>query len=350
YLVSAEKALGFMHGFVVRRFEGAGMHNARNTDYIVPYGICRFLGHEDASIREKSETIVASLFNRMEDEDHFFHAIDDRYGSHYIGHSVVRAELFLEGKIDPETSEDAVKKGESTIKTGNKEQKEGKSTLEAIRKVIISVESSKAGNSDSDFSCTAAGYIFRNLQNGGKHILIAAKKGGVFSLYDQAGTLLSDYGWVAISGNKQYVNHWWSKTWDVQEEESSVVISGSMFPHKEKVSTPFLHFGLRVVSFVFGSALTRLLRNVLIFKSGSSGIHFRRRIDLSVDSVIVTDTIEGISKKVLLVKAPRASKRHVASADSWHREDFKLGKMAEPMETIVRDDNSVVITRIINLP
>ncbi|MCA1747264.1 MAG: hypothetical protein LC655_06175, partial [Bacteroidales bacterium] len=321
YLVSAEKALGFMHGFVARRFEGAGMHNARNTDYIVPYGICRFLGHEDAKTREKSETIVASLLNRMEDEDHFFHAIDDRYWSHYIGHSVVRAELFLEEKINPKTFGGAEKDGKSAVNAGDKAEKVGK-----------------------------AGYIFRDLQNSNKHILITAKKGGVFSLYNQTGTLMSDYGWVAISGKKQYVNHWWSKEWDVQEEESSVVISGSMFPHKEKVSTPFLHFGLRVVSFVFGSALTRLLRNVLIFKSGSSGIHFRRRIDLSADSVIVTDTIEGISKKVMLVKAPRASKRHVASADSWHREDLALEKMAEPMETIVRDDNSVVITRIINLP
>jgi hypothetical protein len=351
YLASAEKALGFMHSFVAHRFEGAGMHNARNTDYIVPYGICRFKEHEDASVREKSEAMLTLLYDRMEDENHFFHAIDDRYWSHYIGHSLVRAELFLQGKVNPATIGSTAKRGESATEAADKTKKAGKITLETVREAIIPGDrSAKAGNSDSGFSCIAAGYIFRNLQNSSKHILIAAKKGGVFSLYDQAGTLLSDYGWVAISGKKQYVNHWWSKEWDVQEKDDHVIISGSMFPHKEKVSTPFLHFGLRVVSFVFGSALTSLLRNVLIFKSGSSGMHFRRRIDLSADALVVTDTIEGIGKKVSLVKAPRASKRHVASADSWHREDFNLEKMTEPIETIVRDDNSVVITRIINLP
>jgi hypothetical protein len=318
YLSSAEAALDFMHGFIVRRLGGAGMHNARNTDYIVPYGICRFLEHGDEVVKKKSETILALVYRDMENENHFFHAIDDRYWSHYIGHSVVRAQLLLDGKSD-------------------------------LKKRAISTKMKESDPSPIAFTYDAAGYIFRDLQEGKKRMLVSAMKGGVFTLYNQTGTILSDYGWVARSGKKQFVNHWWSDSWNVIEESDSIVISGALFPHSEKTSTPFLHFGLRVVSFVFGSALTSLLRNILIFKSKSSNLRFRRRIDMAVDSVIVTDTIEGIDKKVLLERAPRASKRHVASADSWHSEDFSLRKTGDPMETIVRDNNSVVVTTIIQL-
>ena len=353
YLSSAEAALDFMHGFIVRRLGGAGMHNARNTDYMVPYGICRFLGHGDEVVRKKGATVMSLVFGDMNNDDHFFQAIDDRYWSHYIGHSVVRAQLLLDDKSDLKKGVISMKGKASVTKTGEGIITGGKGAMDAIRSVIESIGESatfaKIEESPVAFTYDAAGYIFRDLQDGKKRMLISAMKGGVFSLYDQAGTILSDYGWVARSGKKQFVNHWWSDSWSVNEESDSIVISGALFPHSEKISTPFLHFGLRVVSFVFGSALTRSLRNVLIFKSKTSDISFRRRIDLAVDSVIVTDTIEGIDKKLLLERAPRASKRHVASAGSWHSEDFRLRRTVDPMETIVRDNNSVVVTTIINL-
>lgn len=351
YLASAEAALDFMHGFIVRRGGGAGMHNARNTDYLVPYGICRFLGHADEVVRKKSATVMALVFGKMENENHFFHAIDDRYWAHYIGHSVVRAQLLPDGR-NLNIGGISSKERKSVTNTVEETFTGGKGALDAIRSVSTSIgESATFTTGDKfpvAFTYNAAGYIFRDLQDE-KMLLVSALKGGVFTLYDRVGTILSDYGWVARWGKKQFVNHWWSDSWSVDEESDSIVISGALFPHSEKTSTPFLHFGLRVVSFVFGSAITSLLRNVLIFKSKASGISFRRRIDLTVDSVIVTDTIEGIDKKVLLERAPRASKRHVASADSWHSEDFRLRKTGDPMETIVRNNNSVVVTTIINL-
>ncbi|MFC2080188.1 hypothetical protein ACFLRQ_01800, partial [Bacteroidota bacterium] len=285
YLHSAEKAFDFVYEFICRRNEGAGMHNARNTDYIVPYGICRFLDTKDLSRRNKSIYLINAVYTNSDNKVHFFHAIDDRYWSHYIGHSVVRAQLVLDTlKIKPET--------------------EFKPDL------------------TTNHSYPNAGYIFKQLNKENYRILVSSKKGGIFSIYKGDETLASDYGWIVDTGKKQLVNHWWSEKWEYREAENSIVIQGKLFPHSEKTSTPFLHFGLRMSSFIFGRSLTRFLRNVLIFKSKASEYEFKRIIDLGSENVIVTDEIKGRSAPYGTTRAPRASKRHVASADSWHHEDF----------------------------
>ncbi len=309
YHESAVKALNFLHAFLILRGGGAGMHNARNTDYIVPYGICRFLVQDDPALQQKSETIIDIIYAGMDDKNHFFHAIDDRYWSHYIGHSVVRAQL---------------------ISGGSK-----------VRKVKPDLMAPYSG------SVSSAGYIFRQLK-GENRILVSTLKGGIFSIFTEDKTLFSDFGLVVRKGKKQFVNHWWSKDWKVREDESTIEVSGYLFPHREKTSTPFLHFGLRVLSLFFGSALTGLLRRVLIFKSKKSKFGFSRKISLESASVEVTDRIDGMDEHCEVVRAPRASKRHVASADSWHREDWVLNEGVEMQEEIQRKGGVIEIyTRIL---
>lgn len=311
YLDSAAKALGFMHGFISRFRRGPGMHNARNTDYIVPYGICRFLDHDSPELRDKSMRILALVFDRLDDRTHFVHAIDDRYWSHYIGHSFVRAQLLLK-------------------------------TKEALKTVQPGAESVPA-------EFPAAGYVFRKLDRGGTLLLVSAKKGGIFTVYDESGILLSDYGWVAVKGKKQFVNHWWSKDWELVQDENQVAIKGRLYPHVEKTSTPFMHFGLRVLSFLMGRSLTGILRSVLIFKAKPSGILFTRTIRTGSDELAVTDTFEGSGLDMQILRAPRASKRHVASADSWHTEDFRPAEKAESMERREIKDGCVVIHTSVKL-
>lgn len=308
YLASATRALDFMHGFIARRHGGAGMHNARNTDYIVPYGICRFLEHEGDGQEQKAREILHLVYRNTEDPRHFFHAIDDRYWSHYIGHSVVRAQLLLHDKR---------------------------------------IQQPKNQQPDMPFTFEGAGVLFRKLKKN-KRLIVSGHKGGAFTVYDENRTLISDYGWVVRSDKKQYVNHWWSGNWNWEATGDTVEVSGHMFPHTEKISKPVLHFGLRVISFLFGSALTKMLRNVLIFKSGASGITFTRKIVIGPDDLTITDEIRGIDKKARVERAPRASKRHVASADSWHIEDFRLREVDAPMETIIREGTKVTITTMYN--
>ena len=232
--------------------------------------------------------------------------MDDRYWIHYIGHSIARAQLLLN------------------------------------RLKIRKFGSNKYQPTDRTYE--KSGYIFRTLPASETRILVSGKKGGIFTLFNKEKQLVSNFGWIARDGNKLFVNHWWADDWKFAADDKKVHIEGFLYPHKEKTSKPVLHMGLRIVSWLFGSRLTRMLRNVLIFKSKSSAIAFERKIDLAEEEVIVTDTIDNIEKKVQLLRATRASKRHVASADSWHQEDFILSEIEEPAEMIIRKDKKAVIT------
>ena len=145
------------------------------------------------------------------------------------------------------------------------------------------------------------------------------------------------------------VNHWWSDKWILTESENTIEIKGNLFPHAEKTSSPFLHFGLRIISFVFGSSLTRILRNVLIYKSKTSACEFKRIIELDTEKVIVTDEIKGRGVAYKTTRAPRASKRHVASADSWHHEDFYSVTQSGCSENIKLSKDRLIIETVFSL-
>jgi hypothetical protein len=89
YIEAGSRALRYMEPYIVAMNGSIGMHNSRNTDYIVPYGVARFLGTPDDN--KLAEFLLNILFRNADKPDHFLQAIDDRYLCHYIGHSIVRA-------------------------------------------------------------------------------------------------------------------------------------------------------------------------------------------------------------------------------------------------------------------
>lgn len=332
YMDSANKALDFLYQFISRRSAGAGMHNARNTDYIVPYGICRFLGDLESRHAAMARTLINVLYANLENKQHFFHAVDDRYWSHYIGHSVVRAESLLQ-----ETRKSASGKPTSS-------QSAGKETPGMM--------SSSAGTNSTDslipFTFQESGYIFRTIPNSDCCLLVSPRKGGILSLYKE-NEEVNDFGWVVIDGKKQYVNHWWSKQWTWEENDSMIIVHGHLFPHSEKTSKPFFHAALRILSFFFGGKMTGFLRKVLIFKSKSSAIGFKRTIEIVSGEVAVTDEFSKVKKNISAHRASRTSKRHVASADSWHNEDFTSADENKRTISTKRDKKSLFIRTLIRL-
>lgn len=104
-----------------------------------------------------------------------------------------------------------------------------------------------------------------------------------------------------------------------------MVVEGALFPHSEKLSTPFKHVVLRGLSFVLGRRLIALLKRVLIFKRGGGDApRLVRRIRRDGQKLEIVDTLAGLRPDDLLTRAPRASKRHVASADSFHAQDLAM--------------------------
>ena len=80
---------------------------------------------------------------------------------------------------------------------------------------------------------------------------------------------------------------------------------------------------LRVARRLAGNRLIGMLKKKLIFEKRRSLIGFRRTIEWLGDAVRVVDVFTNIPQRAKMLPAPRSSKRHVASADSFHREDLR---------------------------
>ena len=295
---SIRRALTFMARLFAASPNGIGLHNSRNTDYLVPYGIVRSALEGDAAERKDASFVASLAFAGADRDDHFFAAVDDRYICHYIGQSVMRAVALLgEGR---------------------------------------------------DIAAPAARKVQAELVPGSGHylasgLIVSCRKGGIFTLH-KGEREASDFGWIVERGRKQFVTHWWSSAWTFERIEDGVKVEGDLFPHSEKLSTPPKHMVLRLLSLVLGRRLTALLKRVLIFKRGGGGPHLVRTIRHAAGKVEVIDEITGLVSRDRLLRAPRASKRHVASADSYQRQDLALaGRFTE--EVVDRGSTKRIVTR-----
>lgn len=305
YRASAHRALDFLHTTLCLPNHGLGMLNARNTDYVVPYGIARFAAQGTPDEAAQATRLLALLFSDTDSPKHFFSAIDDRYWCHYIGHSVARAARILQGVSASPTPADFPR----------------------------------------SVSLPLCGYEFATLPDGSVATL-ALKKGGCVRL-SRDGSACYDFGWIVDTGKKQYVSHWWSQAWTLSHSGPSWTLSGPLVAHKEPESKPFMHIALRILSFVFGKALISLLKKVMIFKKAQSPYAFQRTISVEGDTLVLRDTISGCTGSESFLPAPRASKRHVASADSFHTEDFDLsGPTVIRRESSLSGDTFTATTRL----
>jgi hypothetical protein len=296
---SIRRALAFTARFPAAAPGGVGLHNSRNTDYLVPYGIVRSALQGDEAERRDAAVVAAWAFAGADRPDHFFAAVDDRYICHYIGHSVLRALHLLSHSA-----------------------------------VTASPPPDPAGLVPGSGHYLAPGLI------------VSCRKGGIVSLRADEKEV-SDFGWILTRGKTQYVTHWWSDAWRFREEEGgALAIEGPFFPHKERLSTPPKHMVLRVLSFFLGRRLTAILKRVLIFKRSTAGPTFSRHIQRDGLGLVITDLIGGMQTSDKLVRAPRASKRHVASADSFHPQDFReergFGRDEERTQT---PEGLMIVTR-----
>lgn len=308
---SAIQALNFLDEMTTNTYGSSiGMHNARNTDYIVPYGIVRFLDDSiDQDIQVTALRLLQNVFTDSDRSTHFFSAVDDRYWCHYIGLSVLRSVQKLSaldlGKwIEPESA---------------------------------------PRNIETYFPLS--GYAWSRLKQDQSNILISMKKGGNFTIFSNA-LHSSDFGWIAQCKDKDYVSHWWSDEWRLQTQEGYYKITGCLFSHAEIQSNPVNHLFLRVASLIMGRRLITFLKKKLIFKKQPRTIGFSREIFVKGedDLIEVIDTFKNLPAYCTLKRAPRASKRHVASADSFHYEDLSLSSCLIQEKKAVVDGSTIITT------
>ncbi|MEL6383345.1 MAG: hypothetical protein AAFQ89_13010 [Cyanobacteria bacterium J06626_18] len=254
--------------------------NSRNTDYVVPYGLVRA-----AAWNATAAWLVAELFGSMANPAHFFWSTDDRYHCHYIFASIVRSLPHLDAMQPAQTP-----------------QVETSTWLEGC-----------------------GFWVHRSL---GKSwtAYVAARKGGLVRIHQQGSqpTVL-DNGWRITQGSQLWTTNWWSAEWHVEKQADSVRISGRCQKTKFHRVNPLKHLVLRLLAFNLRQAVIPLLKRGMIFRPGSSvGPSFERYIEIGDWGLRLKDHFGACREAVARVSI-RQNLRHVASADSFSREELLSG-------------------------
>ena len=303
FFKSLTQAFKFIEKFVLLPSKGLGMFNSRNTDYIVPYGITRFLQYDEFYCSAKN--VINILFADLDNKNHFLHSIDDRYYCHYVGHSIVRS-------------------------------------FKVISK-FNNLDYTVENKINQKFMFNDCGYIF-DLENDNSYSrLIAGKKGGIFYLRFNDFECY-DFGWFFKKNHTLFTSHHWDREWKIIENPHLVQIDGYLKKYEEIVSTPFKHLSLRILSFLFGKKIISFLKEKIIFKRrNKSKIKFERKMQFFKSEVNVTDKVY-IDNSFKILRANRSSIRHVASADSFHYQDLNLiDNKIKRTQIIENKSNHVII-------
>lgn len=248
-----------------------GEYASRNTIYFLPGGLQTMscLGNSSA------EAMIWVLYGNTGKVFYFLDAVDDRYFSHYLLHSFLRA----------------------------MEKREQRSAAGDIAKLPF--------EHDQITYFKHAGLL--SYTQGSKYIIIGGYKGGVCRAFDGGTACFEDYGYrVKIGEGKIAATNWQNENYQVEYSGSAMVITGRMNLVKQKVSTPVMHMGLRAVSAVVGNKIIGMLKNMIILVDKQTDITFERRITIGEEEICIRDRIRS-PRQINVECADGFSLRHVAS-------------------------------------
>jgi len=249
-------AVEFIETFITTKGHVLIIANSRETDYLVPYGLFQL-----STINKKASTIAKFVFSQI-DSSHFLRSIDDRYSSHYILNSCIKASQIKLPKI-----------------TGKFSMTEKFLPLSGI-------------------------YVRRKPK---EQLVIAGYKGGSYQLAaDDA-----DYGYRCYRQNQVWASHIWNKQLNINYQDNQLTIMGCLTPVEWLVSSPIKHFFLRLLSFVFGKKIVGYIKQRMIFYKPDNSFLFIRRFNFDKKQVVTQ--ISG-PKHFQVKPGIKQPIRHVASA------------------------------------
>lgn len=271
-LGALNQVVDFLQYFVHPDGSAGGEYASRNTIYFLPNGIqvMSNLGNQSAA------AMCKHLYQGSEKNFYFLDAVDDRYYSHYLLHSFLRA----------------IEKSEEQNRQG---------AFEAILPFQY--------NQERYFK--EAGLL--SYTQGDIYAVIGASKGGVCRIFQNSKECFSDYGYrVRIGDGKIAATNWQSADYHIEYDGQKLKVTGNMNLVKQKVATPVMLAGLRVVSAVVGNKIIGMLKRLIILVDKKTDIRFERNISIQKDRIIIDDFVAA-PKKIDLECAESFSLRHVAS-------------------------------------
>lgn len=292
------RIVDFLQYFVHPDGTVGGEYASRNTIYFLPGGlqVMSDLGNQSA------EAMIQVLYGNTQKQFYFLDAVDDRYLSHYLLHSFLRA----------------------MERRGQKDQ--------TVDRVQLPFEYNQVRFFEQ------AGLL--SYTKDGKYIIIGGYKGGVCRAFDGEKACFEDYGYrVKMGEGKVAATNWQNHNYDVKYHGNTIVVSGRMNLVKQKVSTPIMHLGLRIVSAVLGNKIIGMLKNMIILVKKQTDILFERQIIIEEEGIQINDRICS-PRKINVECADGFSLRHVASGRF-----FALTDMGCHSRQIYEDVEEISIVR-----
>ncbi len=286
------RMINFLQYFVHPDVSVGGEYASRNTVYFLPNGlqVMSNLGNQAA------EAMRQLLYRDSQRMFYFLDAVDDRYYSHYLLHSFLRAIEKVNVAAGP--------------------QQEGSGY-----KLPFQYEQECYFKEAGLLCCT----------QGDLYMIIGASKGGVCKAFYKKKECFSDYGYrVELGKGKIAANNWQSEDYVIEYKKGCIIVTGNMNLVKQKVATPILLLGLRIVSAVVGNKIIGMLKRLIILVDKKTDIKFRRTILIDQDKIVINDLIHS-PQKINLECADSFSLRHVASGKFFALADIgKHSRMCYP--------------------
>lgn len=275
-----DRVISFIQYFIHPDGTIGGEYASRNTTYFLPNGVETMLQKGNACAGRIKRGILQGSASPL----YYMDAVDDRYCSHYLLHSFLRA-LEKEKNPAPEPEGDLPCRQDG---------------VEA-------------------FFPEAGLYLFGD---GRDYAIVGGKKGGVIKLYRDGKPVWVDCGYrVVYPKAKIAATNWQDDTWQVAQRPNEIKIKGQFTLVGMKRPTPILHMGLRVVSFLVGNRIIGTLKKKIILVNKHVEIGFERNIRFKDGEVIVRDTIKS-PNPVTVRAADNFSLRHVASGKFYASSDL----------------------------
>lgn len=266
-----EKMIDFLQYFIHPDGTAGGEYASRNTVYFLPGGLQTMACQGNGT----AEAMLQKLYGDTDRTFYFMDGVDDRYFSHYILHSFLRA---LEKR--------SAYQGSFSVERLPYERDQERYFAQA-----------------GILCCT----------QGDRYVIVGAKKGGVVRAFAGGRACFEDYGYrTKLDEGKVAATSWQSANTRVEYEEHRLHIRGHMNLVKQKVATPVMLMGLRGVSALVGNRIIGMLKRMIILVDQETDIAYERRIEITDDGIRMTDEITS-PQPIELECADPFSLRHVAS-------------------------------------
>ncbi len=301
------KIVEFLKYFIGPDGTCGGEYGSRDTKYCLPNGleVAAHIGIMDAL------DIKQGVFRNVKKIDYYQNGIDDRYMTHYVLHSFIRA-----------------------LK---KEQRPYNIEYKGEYRNLPSYNNHKTYFPEAK--------LF-TIQNGVYYAVVACNKHGVIKIYDCNKEVFADFGYrILRPRNIISTTSWLDPDNSIKTDKNSLEVSGRFSKIKIRIPSVLSHITLRLLAVIVPhKMLTTFLKNKLIYGSIYDNVSFRRKIIFQAKKIIIEDDIESDSIIDKLKSAHQFSQRVVPSAKFFSTEELLYRGSVE-----IEDVRSVSITHVFDM-